>query len=224
MYDDEAPVAPEPALAVVAPPASASLPGDFDVTAITNAVLEQIKADPALAEQVAERLRGKDGFFAVPSPELIAGDETYEVEFKSSARWNLREGFKDKRMEDAVVKTIAGFLNTDGGTLFIGVDDRRTLIGFEHDTALVKPPNADGFVNWLTTHLIGALAHAAVTRTRTRIEVIEGVEICRIDAARSSRPVTARMSGADERFWVRMSNSTRALPEIEIENYCRDRW
>ncbi len=30
-------------------------------------------------------------------------------------------------MEDAVVKTIAGFLNTDGGTLFIGVgDERRT--------------------------------------------------------------------------------------------------
>jgi type I restriction enzyme R subunit len=127
-------------------------------------------------------------------------------------------------MEDAVVKTIAGFLNTDGGTLFIGVDDRRTPIGLHYDTPLVKPPNVDGLVNWLTTHLVMALTHAAVMRTRTKIEAIDGTEICRIDVARSSRPVTARMSDKSEKFWVRMNNSTRALPEIEIEDYCRDHW
>ena len=103
----------------------------------------------------------------MPSAELIAGDETFEVEFKSTARWNLRDGVKDKRMEDAVVKTIAGFLNTDGGTLFIGIDDQRTPIGLHHDTPLVKPSNVDGFVNWLTTHLVTALTHAAVMRTRS---------------------------------------------------------
>ena len=32
-------------------------------------------------------------------------------------------------MEDAIVKTVAGFLNTDGGTLLIGVNDRREPIG-----------------------------------------------------------------------------------------------
>ena len=160
----------------------------------------------------------------MPSDELIAGDETYEVEFKSTARWNLRESRKDKRMEDAVVKTIAGFLNTDGGTLFIGVDDERTPIGLGHDTAVVKPPNIDGFVNWLTTHLIDALRHSAVMRTRTRIERIAGRDVCRIDVARSSCPVTARMSDSRSIFWVRMNNSTRALPEIEIEDYVRDRW
>lgn len=127
-------------------------------------------------------------------------------------------------MEDAVAKTIAGFLNTDGGTLFIGVNDQREPIGLAHDAALVKPPNADGFVNWLTTHLIGALTHTAVMRTRMRIDAVDGVEICRVDAAASSAPVTARMSDRAEAFWVRMNNSTRALPEIEIEDYVRDRW
>ncbi len=32
------------------------------------------------------------------------------------------------------------------------------------------------------------------------------------------------MSDKTEKFWVRMNNSTRALPEIEIEDYCRDHW
>jgi type I restriction enzyme R subunit len=196
----------------------------LDVEQVTHAVLEQIRANPALAEAIAERLRGKDAFFAVPSRELIAGDETFAVEFKSTARWNLRESVKDKRMEDAVVKTIAGFLNTDGGTLFVGVDDERRAIGLFYDTPLVKPPNVDGLVSWLTTHLAAALTHTAVMRTRTRIEEINAVAICRVDVAPSSRPVMAKMSDKSERFWVRMNNSTRALPEIEVEDYCRDHW
>jgi type I restriction enzyme R subunit len=226
-YDDGSSVYDEgaPAVPVAMPPTTAiGVAAEVDVDEITRAVLAEIRANPALAEAIAERLTGKDAFFAVPSVELIAGDETYEVEFKSTARWNLREGAKDKRMEDAVVKTIAGFLNTEGGTVFIGIDDQRKPIGLHHDTTLVKPPNVDGLVNWLTTHLIAALTHAAVMRTRSRIEAVDGVEICRIDVARSSRPITARMSDKSERFWVRMNNSTRALPEAEIEDYCRDHW
>jgi type I restriction enzyme R subunit len=216
----------EAAMAIAeAPPVPAPVAVDqLDVDRITHAVVEQIRTNPSLAEQIAEQIKGKDAFFAVPSRELIDGDETFEVEFKSTARWNMREEAKDKRVEDAVVKTVAGFLNTDGGTLFIGVDDARTLIGLAHDTPLVKPPNVDGLVNWLTTHLIAALTHSAVMRTRTRVERLDDVEICRVDVARSSRPVTARMSDKSEQFWVRMNNSTRMLPEIEIEDYCRDRW
>jgi type I restriction enzyme R subunit len=68
-------------------------------------------------------------------------------------------------MENAFVKTIARFLNTDGGTLFIGVDDQHKPITLHRDTRLVKPPNVDGLVNWLTTHLVSTLTHAAVMRS-----------------------------------------------------------
>ncbi|MBA2239986.1 MAG: hypothetical protein H0W09_01880 [Solirubrobacterales bacterium] len=82
----------------------------------------------------------------------------------------------------------------------------------------------DGLVNWLTTHLIEALQHTAVMRTRARIEQAAGGQVCRVDVARSSVPVLARMSGGREAFWVRMNNSTRELPEMERNGYVRDRW
>ena len=63
-------------------------------------------------------------------------------------------------MEDAIVKTVAGFLNTDGGTLLIGVGRRRIGRRAGARLPLVKPANGDGFVNWLTTHLINALGAA----------------------------------------------------------------
>jgi len=41
---------------------------------------------------------------------------------------------------------------------------------------------------------------------------------------RGSTPVTARISDGRETFWVRMNNSTRELPEIEVDRYRREHW
>jgi type I restriction enzyme, R subunit len=126
--------------------------------------------------------------------------------------------------EDAVVKTVAGFLNTDGGTLLIGIGPDRQVVGLDYDYPRVKPSNGDGFVNWLTTHLTNAFGHAAVMRTRARIVIHDGHEICRLDVAQSSQPVWAKTSKGDRVFFVRMNNSTRKLPEAEIQTYVADRW
>lgn len=213
-----------PAAVASAPAAEQAATGAVDVEAVTAAVVEEIRDDPAFAEQVAEQLRGKRAFFAVPSEELIEKEEQFDVEFKSTARWNLREERKDKRMEDAVVKAVAGFLNTEGGTLFVGVADDATILGLDCDLALVKPTNADGFVNWLTTHLSGAIGKPATMRTRARIDAFGDRLVCRVDVAASSFPVPARMNGGEEVFWVRMNNSTRSLTELESEVYIRDHW
>ena len=78
-------------------------------------------------------------------------------------------------MEDAIVKTVAGFLNTDGGSLLIGVGPDRVTVGLDQDYELVKPRNGDGFVNWLTTHLDrrarppGGDAHPGTDRAPRRV-------------------------------------------------------
>lgn len=73
-----------------------------------------------------------------------------------------------------MVKTVAGFLNTDGGTLLIGVGPDLKTVGLDQDYEKVKPKNGDGFVNWLTTHLINAIGNVPVSRTLARIVVREG--------------------------------------------------
>ena len=78
--------------------------------------------------------------------ELIALGESQRVEFKSTARWNLYTGQVDKRMEHVVTKTVCGFLNAEGGTLLIGVDDDGQLIGLSDDMkTLGAKANRDGF-------------------------------------------------------------------------------
>ena len=47
--------------------------------------------------------------------DLIDDGESEAVEFKTTLRINLHTGESDKRMEMAVLRTLAGFLNTNGG-------------------------------------------------------------------------------------------------------------
>ena len=186
--------------------------------------MERLRRDADLASRVAEQLGLPGGAALRTIDEVIANDEDFAVEFKSTARWDIKEGKPNKAMEDAVVKTVAGFLNTDGGTLLIGVGPDRQVVGLDYDYPRVKPPNGDGFVNWLTTHLNNAIGHAAVMRTRARIALHEGKEICRLDVARSSQPVWANTSQKERVFFVRMNNSTRELPDGELDDYLADRW
>lgn len=194
-----------------------------DLAAVVDEVVEHVRQDAEFASLVAKQLGLPGGAPLRTVEELVRNDEDFAVEFKSTARWDLRDHTKSKAIEDAVVKTIAGFLNTEGGTLLIGVGPDQLPVGLDHDYPHVRPKNADGFVNWLTTHLIGALGHTPVTRTRARIDTFDGHEICRIDVAPSAAQVWATTSKADRVFFVRMNNSTRALPDDEVDEYWASR-
>jgi len=203
---------------------SAVSAGPVTAAALSEEVVAQLRTDAEFVALVAEKLGlvGKPELRTID--ELIDNDEDYAVEFKSTARWDVRQNQPSRATEDAIVKTVAAFLNTDGGTLLIGIGPDRAVVGLAYDYERVKPKNGDGFVNWLTTHLITALGYTPVTRTRARIIVHAGHEICRVDVAASPSPVWARTSKDEQIFFVRMNNSTRALPDAEIESYQAWRW
>jgi type I restriction enzyme R subunit len=220
VYGDDGISVYDEALVVSAQPA----PEAASIDEITEAVVERIRSDAAFAELIAERLRGGAATYARSIEELIENDEDDAVEFKSTARWDIREQRRNSRLEDAIVKTVAAFLNSEGGTLLIGVAPDRSLVGLAMDYEHVKPQNGDGFVNWLTTHLANALGTAAVARTRARIVTQAGFDLCRLDVARSSVPVWAKTSKSERVFYVRLNNSSREMPHGELSRYVGDRW
>jgi len=63
--------------------------------------------------------------------ELIKKGESEKIEFKSTLRTNLYTKEIDKKIELSVLKTINAFLNSNGGTLLIGVNDKGELLGTE---------------------------------------------------------------------------------------------
>jgi len=85
---------------------------------------------------------------------LIAAGESAVVEFKSTARWDVKQNQPGKHIERIIVKTIAALLNTAGGTLVIGVEDDGNVYGLAEDYKLSGGKGRDSFENWLTQTLL----------------------------------------------------------------------
>src|SRR5262249_15667689 len=77
--------------------------------------------------------------------DLIAEGESEELEFKSTLRWDLKEGGVSKKLEDVIMKTVAAFANSQGGTLLIGVDDSGNVLGLESDYHSLGNADRDRF-------------------------------------------------------------------------------
>ena len=155
---------------------------------------------------------------AIDVPALLAAGKSDRVEFKETARWNVREEKKDARMEQIVAKTVAAFLNSSGGTLVIGVTDDGTATGLDRDYATLRAPDADRFELWLRDLLTASLGKNAATLPKIRFARIDGKEVCAVRCPRSPEPVFLAQGNARE-LWVRVGNSTRAFGVDEAVAY-----
>ena len=158
-------------------------------------------------------------------PELLAAGESDTVEFKSSARWNLHAGKETPEIKDAITKTVAAFLNTDGGTLLIGVNDDAEVVGLENDTQLVKGKDLDGFENWLMgAHFQSALGKPAAAHVKVSWGHLDDDDVCRLDVHPSPVPVYAKTSSAPKVFYVRLGNSTHEYNIEEAVEHIKYHW
>jgi type I restriction enzyme, R subunit len=191
---------------------------------VTEVLIGQARSDPQVFARVMEELFGTQDTWFRPTEALLADDETRTVEYKQTARWNVKERRKDRAVEQVIVKTVAGFLNGRGGTLLIGVTDDRRPVGLDDDYELVRPRNADGYVGWLDTMLENALGHVGAHRVEIRIDVIKGCDICRIDVPASTRPIWVEASDGALVLYERRNNSTRAVPDNELDAFMIERF
>jgi type I restriction enzyme R subunit len=157
--------------------------------------------------------------------ELLKQHESKTLEFKSTLRWNLKEDRKDPaRVTHAVLKTIAAFLNTDGGDLFIGVADDKSIVGTEVD----RFENEDKFLLHLS-HVIGSsLGDRAGTLVDAKMEIVNGKTICLVSCRRSPEPVFFKWKGIEEHeegdFYVRSGPQTVKLDLESTAKYIKTRF
>jgi len=157
-------------------------------------------------------------------PSIVRQGEGPLLEFKSSLRWDFQEDRINRGLENAVLKTLAGFFNSYiGGTLLIGVADNGELIGLEKDYQTLKKPNQDGFEQALMTTVSSNLGADLCPFVHVLFHVIDGKEVCRVIVSPSSRPVFLTQGNA-QKFFVRTGAGTRDLNIQEALEYVTGRW
>ncbi len=154
---------------------------------------------------------------------LIARGESAQLEFKSSFRWDLRENKVNRALEAVVLKTLAGYMNGDGGTLLIGVGDDGSVAGLDQDYKTLKKPDRDGFEQALMTAVATKMGADACRSIQIVFHTLAGKEVCRVMVAPMSRPVYVR-DGDAPRLYVRTGVLTRELNVQEAVDYTSSRW
>ncbi len=159
-----------------------------------------------------------------PVPQLIKQGESSIVEFKETLRTDTRNGGIHKDVERAVVKTIVGFLNAQGGTLVIGVHDSGKIMGLEKDYDSLPRKNRDGFENHIATLVKNHIGIKFRPYLTIIFESIDGKDVCVVDVEPSPKPAYLKGGEGKEEFFVRTGNSTQPFSMSEAEEYIKSRW
>jgi predicted HTH transcriptional regulator len=157
--------------------------------------------------------------------ELIKRGESKTLEFKSTLRFSLKEDRQDdKGVTHAVLKTVAAFLNTEGGDLLIGVADDRSIVGIERD----QLENDDKFMRHLAQVVRNGLGDRAGTCIDPKTQIVEGKTVCVVSCQRSPEPVFLKWKGLEASpggdFFVRSGPGTVKLSPDSAKEYIRTRF
>lgn len=146
---------------------------------------------------------------------IIEAGESDQVEFKSTIRTNLETGEIDKRMEKAVLKTLVAFMNTDGGTLLIGVADDGEIRGLD----IQSFENADKLNLHLTNMISSGIGNGLLPFINFKlVDFGDNRYVMRVVCKPSSKPVFLK-EGKLEIFYVRSGPSSVELTGMSLVRY-----
>jgi len=193
---------------------------------IFSMLAQDLEQRPASAAEVIRRL---DGIRATRAEveQILAGDETATLEFKSSLRTPIRTLTKEEKshisslqrdLEHAVLKTVTAFLNSYGGILVIGVADDHSVIGIEVDYPTTMG-SSDGWRLKFDKLVSEHLDKGALNFIDLRLEPWRGRTIAIVKCSKREEPT---LIGDDELF-VRRTASSAKLSMREALAWWRER-
>ncbi len=155
--------------------------------------------------------------------ELILEGENETFEMKSTLRYDKNTSQVNPKLEYVVAKTIAAFLNSNGGKLLIGVDDQGNILGIENDFKTLKKQNADEFELHLRQIIKKYLEKTFEKQIKVTFKKIDEKTVCLIIVLKSEKPVFVNYEGKEE-FFVRNGNSSIPKTRQEQSEYEKQHW
>jgi predicted HTH transcriptional regulator len=164
--------------------------------------------------------------------DLLQQEESDTLEFKSTLQWDVKKSCRNEELRYEVLGTVVGFMNHEGGTLLIGVQDDQSILGLELDLNTFKKEgkqNLDHFQQLLNNLLSDRIGAAFLPLIKIRFEQMEGKNICAIDVKRAAEPVFLdKQEGKGKphvkQFYIRQGNTTRLLDVEQALRYTRLNW
>jgi predicted HTH transcriptional regulator len=117
------------------------------------------------------------------------------------------------------LKTIVGFLNAKGGTLFIGVCDDTSISGIDAEINAFHSRSTDKFLLYLKDVIVSRIGKGMLGNIATSLHKVEGKRIVVIEVKKASEPCFLK---PDDIFYVRTSPATEQLTGKDLLDYIKN--
>ena len=196
---------------------------EFIENQISNFEKEQSWAKPGMYKNLNES-KSEENIIL----KKISNGESKNCEFKESLSLDVRQSQSNKSyqpkkesyIELAVLKTIAGFLNTDGGELFIGVSDDSKVLGIENELIKLHKSSKDKFQLHLKTLIKENIGLGSSNFINLELKTINDKDIIHVSCKKSDEPIYIK----DKDFYIRTGPATDKLEGRELVNYTTSRF
>jgi len=192
---------------------------------------------PALPEDDTEAIRtminaGENDHIEFKLQSLWSADLTRE-EILSSESSEIRK-YRNNASKFIIARSIAGFLNTDGGDLVIGIQEDRIknkihVVGIEEEYRRLheKDRNPDGYRRMIVDSVIQKYLPEIVNTASRFIHLsfpsLSGRTLCHVHVLPADKPVFVDI-GNEELFFIRIDASTRSITGKVLTQYILTRF
>lgn len=198
--------------------------GDFDFVHI----IDQLRKD------TTEELSPEQGHLNLKGlalEQLLEHDEAWNLEFKSSMLWDYNEKRKNDGLSFPIAKTICALTNTEGGTLVIGVGDKKEILGLQKDIGLASERgDLDGYLQHFTNAVMNKyFGKEKGNLAKIRLEKFDGQDIAVVEIEKAPKPgLWVKYKGNNgeikEEYYIRSQNTSQPLNGRETTDYINDHW
>lgn len=154
----------------------------------------------------ADRVRG-----------IVREGETKKIEFKESLSLDIKTQTKEKHIELSALKTVVAFLNTEGGTLLIGVSDDGHIPGVESEIEKFHK-NLDRFLLHWKNIIKSRIGEEFYPFIDSQAVEVDGKHVLLVECKPSRSPCYLDNS----EFYVRTNPATDKLEGPKLVEYVKN--
>jgi type I restriction system adenine methylase HsdM len=158
--------------------------------------------------------------------QLIRINETQRIEFKQTFFANADDLHKkfiksNKKEQHKIAKNIASFLNTDGGTLLIGVEDNSEVCGIESEMLHIREVKPEAYIKRLCQDVANLIGERNNKWLEYSSVEIDNKTIIVVDCKSAVKPVLLPQKDKKEPtdFIIRRGTSSVTLLGYELLEY-----
>jgi predicted HTH transcriptional regulator len=155
---------------------------------------------------------------------LIRNGEDKETEFKQTFCFDIRKKKRESYITDQIIKTIAAFLNSDGGNLLVGVSDSKKITGLKDEMEKFfkqgSPNPIDNIQKHLKDLIKSRIGEEFYPLIDSNLISIKSDYILRVKCEPSDKEVFVNQ----KEFYVRTNPATDRLEGQNLSEYIKRRF